>query len=76
MVPDYSINDAFKDGFTDGIMYLIRYMGWVEDKSLTDDEILRLAEHLGENKLWMPEEIWAEMIHRNVDRWRNKGWMK
>ena len=67
---DYTINDAFKDGFEDGLLYILRYVQEVEKIDIDDSLVLRLAKHLGENKPWRPEEIWASKIHRHVDRWR------
>ena len=69
MVSDYTINDAFKDGFEDGLLYMLRYMAEVECRHLSDREVLKIAEHLGAHKPWRPEEIWADTIHRHVDRW-------
>ena len=69
MVSDYTVNDAFKDGFEDGLLYMLRYMAEVEGRHLSDREVLKLAEHLGVHKSWRPEEIWADVAHRHVDRW-------
>ena len=50
MVPDYTINDAFQDGFEDGVLYMLRYMIEVEEIEIRDSMVLRIAEHLGEHK--------------------------
>lgn len=70
MVPDYTVTDAFQDGFEDGVLYMLRYMIEVEEIEIRDSMVLRIAEHLGEHKPWRPEEIWASKIHKHVDRWR------
>lgn len=70
MNPDYTINDAFKDGFECGLLYILRYAMEVEGVSLTDMDVLRLADHLAAHKPWRPDEQWALLIHKNVDRWR------
>ena len=66
---DYTINDAHKDGFECGLLYVLRYFHEVEEIDIKDSLILRLAEHLGEKKPWRPEEVWADLIHNNMDRW-------
>lgn len=73
MVPDYTINDAFQDGFEDGLLYMLRYMIEVEEIEIRDSMVLRIADHLAAHKPWRPDEQWALLIHRNLDRWRGTG---
>lgn len=68
MIPDYTINDAFKDGFESGLLYVIRY--FMDSRPLSDQEILRLANHLELKKPWKTDEEWLEMIHVNIERWK------
>ena len=65
---DYNINDAFKDGFECGLLYMIRYMVEVEGRRMTDAEVIRLSEHLAMKKQWRPSEDWALMVHNEVER--------
>lgn len=67
MTPDYTINDAYHDGFEAGLLYVIRY--FQKDRPLTDEEILRLGRHLELMKPWKSDEEWLELIHRNMERW-------
>lgn len=67
---DYTINDAFKDGFEVGMLYILRYAVEIEGISLTDMDVLRLADNLAAHKTWRPDEQWAMMIHNSLDRWR------
>lgn len=72
MTPDYTINDAHKDGFECGLLYILRF---VEQESgyttvWYDDDISGLASHLAEKKPWKSRDEWYEFLRRNLDRWR------
>lgn len=73
MNPDYTINDAFQDGFECGLLYVLRYAMEVESVSLTDTDVLKLADHLAAHKLFKPSEQWAMTIHNEVSRRLNRG---
>ena len=63
---NYTINDAFKNGFEDGLRYLLRYIRESGEIPMTEDDILDLAQHLEKWKRWRDLEGWLEWIHRNA----------
>lgn len=68
MVPDYTINDAFKDGFECGILYMLRYIEEVQPQRLTTDDIASLANHLEEKKQWKTSDQWKTLLMSNANR--------
>jgi hypothetical protein len=63
-MPDYTINDAFCDGFETGLYYLIRYAATdsINLYPLVDDEVEHLVKHLSEKKKWRSAEEWEALI--------------
>lgn len=71
MAPDYTINDAFKDGFECGIMYMLRYIEETQPQRLTVEDVNRLATHLAERKRWKDNKEWKAVLtsnHRYLER--------
>lgn len=66
MNSDYTINDAYHDGFECGITYILRYTRENCDWQLTDRDIVKLSEHLWNLKPWHDSQVWAEIVHRAV----------
>ena len=73
MCSDYTINDAFHDGFVDGLLYILRYLEQCDVSKLTDGDIYRLSVHLAEKKPWRNVNSWQELINSNIRRWRRDG---
>lgn len=65
---DYTIIDAYHDGFEAGLLYVLRYMD--KDHPLNVEDVVRLASHLEYMKPWKSGEEWEELIRSNVARWR------
>ena len=70
MTPDYTINDAHKDGFECGLLYILRYTVEVEDIEIRDSLISRLTEHLAEKKPWKTRYEWEQLIRKSLERWK------
>lgn len=68
MTPDYTINDAYHDGFESGLLYALRY--FESQMPLDDKDVLKLASHLEYMKPWKSGEDWEILINKNVARWR------
>jgi hypothetical protein len=66
---EYTINDAHRTGFEDGVIYMLRCSGGVVDYELTDDDISQLVRHLAVHKPWKTEEEWRVMIEMALARW-------
>ena len=60
---DYTINDAFCDGFECGIEYLIRYDLEILGHVFSSDDIEALAWHLAEKKRWKSADEWERMLY-------------
>lgn len=72
MREDYTVNDAFKDGFENGLLYVLRYYEWVSERHLLDNDISELCDHLEEKKPWMTSGEWYDMINSYMARWRKE----
>ena len=72
MIPDYTINDAHRDGFECGLLYILRYATEVEDIDIRNSLISRLTEHLAEKKPWKSREEWEWLIRGSLERWNRK----
>lgn len=68
MQQDYTINDAFHDGFECGLLYILRYMKENSDRHLTTHDVARLIVHLEEKKPWKSHDEWEELILNNLNR--------
>lgn len=66
MQQDYTINDAFQEGFESGVVYILRYNAEKNGVTLTDRDVVVLGEHLRSYKPWRDSEQWADFIHKNV----------
>lgn len=66
MRQDYTINDAFKDGFECGLLYILRYASEDYDQLLSDDDMAHLTTHLEEKKPWKSATEWEELILNNT----------
>lgn len=62
MVPDYTINDAVKDGFECGILYMLRYINECTNIDIPKDDISYLADHLAKKKPWKTRDEWAALL--------------
>ena len=62
MQPDYTINDAYHDGFECGLIYILRYCRENGINELTNLDEVRLAEHLESKKPWRSADEWADII--------------
>lgn len=67
---DYTINDAHRDGFDSGVLYALRYFEEKTGCRLTDLDVVCLSEHLALRRPDRSSEGWAELIHRNLSRYR------
>lgn len=67
-MPDYTINDAFKDGFECGILYMLRYIEDVQPQRLTTDDIRHLTDHLESKKPWKTSDQWKVLLMSNAGR--------
>lgn len=68
MRPDYTINDAFKDVFECGILYMLRYIEETQPQRITRDDVASLAAHLAERKRWKTDDEWASALTSNANR--------
>ena len=62
MNPDYTINDAFHDGFECGLLYILRYAEEQEKLAMGIDDISQLARHLETMKPWRTTSDWESLI--------------
>lgn len=62
MQRDYTINDAFHDGFECGLLYILRYIEESDTCRITTNELARLIVHLEEKKPWKSDKEWEELI--------------
>ena len=69
---DYTINDAFCDGFECGIEYLIRYDLEILGHVFPSDDLEVLAQHLGEKKKWKTAEEWEQLLYSVGERYGGK----
>ena len=63
MLSDYTINDAYHDGFECGLLYIFRYAEEEYNQLLSDDDTRRLVQHLAEKKPWKSAAEWEELIN-------------
>lgn len=68
MFSDYTINDAFHDGFECGLLYILRYIEEDYDRHITANEVARLIIHLEEKKPWRSHAEWEELILNNINK--------
>ena len=62
MIPDYTINDAWKDGFEDGVWYILRY---AKELDLSDEKNRwRVASYLELKKPWRTMSEWFDILTR------------
>ena len=71
MVPDYSINDAFHDGFECGLLYILRYAEEVSNNRLSTNDIKKLIIHLEEKKPWKSHAEWETLILNHISRYEH-----
>lgn len=62
MVPDYTINDAFKDGFECGLLYILRYAETEAQCHISNEDLVRLSEHLETKKSWKSRDEWCKLL--------------
>lgn len=70
MNSDYTINDAFHDGFESGIGYVLRYVECVVGYHFNETDVEKLASHLEGNKAWKSTDEWETLIHKNIARFK------
>lgn len=68
MTPDYTINDAFKDGFECGLLYVLRYAKEVSKQHIDTNDIAQLVIHLEQKKPWKSDEEWEALILNNLNK--------
>lgn len=66
MHSDYTINDAFHDGFECGLLYILRFMEENSERRITANDIAKLVIHLEEKKPWKSQAEWEETILKNL----------
>lgn len=66
MQQDYTINDAFHDGFECGLLYMIRYLEESPKHGFTNKDAAALAEHLESKKPWKTGDEWHELLKKPV----------
>lgn len=59
---NHSINDAYEDGFENGIQFAVGYLCDTEQVKKDDRRIIRLANFLELKKPWKNLSGWYEMI--------------
>ena len=68
MQQDYTINDAFKDGFECGLVYILRYLEEEDFLQLDADNMAHLARHLEYKKPWKSNTEWETLILNALKR--------
>jgi hypothetical protein len=63
MQQDYTINDAWHDGFECGLLYILRYIEEEYGQVLSTDDIARLAAHLESKKVWKTGDEWEQLLY-------------
>lgn len=66
MQQDYTINDAFHDGFECGLLYILRFFEENSDRKITTNDIAQLIVHLEEKKPWKSHTEWETLILKNL----------
>lgn len=66
MYSDYTINDAFHDGFECGLLYILRYIEEDSDHRITANDVSRLIVHLEEKKPWKSHDEWEKLILNHI----------
>ena len=66
--PDYTINDAFHDGFECGLAYALRYLEEIRKLHMDTDDIAWLAMHLESKKPWKADTEWEAIILNALKR--------
>ena len=61
MTNDYTINDAFHDGFECGLLYALRYSEEILKHRMNPEDLSRMASHLELKKPWRSEEEWQTL---------------
>ena len=67
MRQDYTISDAFHDGFECGLLYILRYVEENYEQHITANDIARLIVHLEQKKPWKSHSEWEETILKNLN---------
>lgn len=62
---EYTINDAYHEGFECGIVYILRYLKESNVQDLTDLTVYDLACHLEMRKPWKTAEEWVGAIRNS-----------
>lgn len=68
MSPDYTINDAFHDGFECGLLYILRFMEENSERRITTNDVSKLIVHLEEKKPWKSHTEWEAFILSHISR--------
>lgn len=68
MTPDYTINDAFHDGFECGLLYALRYAKDATGQHISEEDLDKLAVHLDSKKCWKAYEEWRCWLNQNISR--------
>ena len=68
MTPDYTINDAHRDGFECGLLYILRFELEELHRWPSDEEFAAIAEHLAEKKPWKGRDEWEWFIRGSLER--------
>ena len=64
MQQDFTINDAFHNGFECGLSYALKYAEEVSKQRISDGDISRLAGHLESKKPWRSGEEWFNLLNK------------
>lgn len=62
MHSDYTVNDAYHDGFECGVVYILRYLKEAGVEKIAELNDVDLACHLEIRKPWKTAEEWWETI--------------
>lgn len=62
MYSEYTVNDAYHDGFECGVVYVLRYLKESGIAKVEDLDKIDLSCHLEIRKPWKTAEEWYEMV--------------
>lgn len=62
MYSDYTVNDAYHDGFENGLVYILRYLKEAGIDKIAELSDVDLACHLETRKPWKTAEDWWKLI--------------
>ena len=65
MTQDYTINDAWKDGFESGLIKIMRY---IPQHKFKDEELRTLANYIATTAPWKTRDEWYDILRNSYVR--------